>query len=131
MESWKTVWRNGIAPQLTDADLISLGRALAENDFRLTQGTIADPCVNGGDDSLRCARACALAYCAMVGLPGASVGYVTDRFEAIVEESLRLTGNAQATEVFLRWFDGWPRDKVFRDLLSEVACELFRRLGTP
>jgi hypothetical protein len=45
VEPWRTVWRDGLAPLLTDNDLQALGRALAQDDPALIQGSDDGCCV--------------------------------------------------------------------------------------
>ena len=43
MESWRKVWREGLAPLLSDNSLRALRRALVEDDPRLIQGATTTP----------------------------------------------------------------------------------------
>src|SRR5258706_2911603 len=76
MESWRKVWRDGFAPQLSTAGLDALRHALREDDTRLIQGVTTSP------PPIPCLRewavegACAVAFCAWQGEGFDTVGEV-------------------------------------------------------
>src|SRR5579884_4022542 len=67
MESWRKVWREGVAPLLSTPGLESLQRALTNDDGRLLQGATTTP------PPLQCVQdwpveaACALGFCGWQG----------------------------------------------------------------
>src|SRR5438046_991148 len=67
MESWRNVWRTGVAPLLSTESLEALRQALVHDDPRLLQGATTTP------PPLQCVQdwpveaACALGYCGWVG----------------------------------------------------------------
>src|SRR5687768_10861154 len=67
MESWKHVWRKGVAPLLSTESLESLRQALVHDDPHLLQGATCSP------PPLQCVQdwpvegACALGYCGWRG----------------------------------------------------------------
>src|SRR5688572_13845434 len=75
MESWRKVWREGLAPQLSTAGLDALRHALLNDDSRLIQGATTSP------PPLQCVQewpveaACGLGYC----------GWQGERLETVAE----------------------------------------------
>ena len=122
--SWKRVWRDGFAPQLSAANLTALRDALVADDPRLTQGSTTTPpplqCVQDFDVE----AACALGFCAWKGAGLATVGEVEEFFARACFETDRRLGQAGACSWFLNWFDDAPRDEMRRELLAEVELAL-------
>jgi len=128
MESWRKVWREGLAPQLSVVGLTALQRALQTDDTRLLQGATTSP------PPLECVRdwpvdaACVLGYCAWQGDGLETVAEVEEFFARACFEADQRLGEPAACRWFLNWFDDTPRGDVFRDLLTEVTRTLARRL---
>src|SRR5438128_1976677 len=67
METWRKVWREGVAPQLSQAGLEALRQALASDDSRLLQGATTAP------PPLQCVQdwpveaACVIVFCGWQG----------------------------------------------------------------
>lgn len=67
MESWRRVWRHGLAEQFSEAGLEALARALISDDPRLLQGATTEP------PPLQCVQewpieaACGIGYCGWQG----------------------------------------------------------------
>src|SRR4051812_30523867 len=67
MESWRKVWREGFAPQLSTSGLEALRKALHEDDPRLIQGATTSP------PPLQCVQdwpvdaCCVLGFCSWQG----------------------------------------------------------------
>jgi hypothetical protein len=124
MEAWRRVWREGIAPLLSDNALTALERALVTDDPRLIQGATTTP------PPLQCVQdwpveaACALGFC---GWQGDELGKVAEVEEYFARKcfdcDVRLAEPA-AVRWFLNWFDETPRDEMRRELLTEVKHEL-------
>ncbi len=127
MESWRKVWRDGFAPQISTEALEALRDALANDDARLLQGATTTP------PPLRCARdwpveaACALGYCGWQGEGLESVAEVEEYFARLCFEVDRRLGEPAACRFFLNWHDDTPRDEMRQALLAEVGRELDRR----
>lgn len=136
MESWKTAWRVGFAPQLSTPGLQALEKALAADDARLLQGATTSP------PPLQCVQdwpveaACAVGYCFAVDLGGfaptdgaATVAQIEQAFgEACFKADQNLEQPA-GCRFFLNWTDETPREEMCRELLAEVRRELARRDG--
>ncbi len=128
MESWRKVWRDGLAPQLSVAGLTALQRALQTDDARLLQGATTAP------PPLECVRdwpvegACVLGYCGWQGEGLETVAEVEEFFARACFEADQRLGEPAACRWFLNWFDDAPRADVVRDLLAEVTRTLARRL---
>ena len=120
MESWRKVWREGIAPQLSRPGLEALRRALIEDDSRLLQGATTSP------PPLQCLQdwpvegACALSYCAWQGDGLQTIAEVEDFFARACYEVDQRLGEPAACRWFLNWFDDTPREEMRRLLLEEV-----------
>jgi hypothetical protein len=127
MESWRKVWREGLAPQLSNPALTALRRALLTDDARLIQGATTSP------PPLQCVAdwpveaACVLGYCGWQGDGHETVGEVEEFFALACFEADKLLGEPAACRWFLNWFDDTPRDEARSLLLAEVNRELARR----
>jgi hypothetical protein len=127
MESWRKVWREGLAPLLSTAGLQALRRGLADDDVRLLQGATTTP------PPLQCVQdwpveaACALGYCGWQGEGLETVAEVEEFFARMCFEiDLRL-GEPAGCRWFLNWFDETPRAEMRRELLGEVNRALALR----
>src|SRR5438132_4779390 len=127
MESWRKVWREGIAPQLSTGGLQALARALLDNDERLMQGSTTAP------PPLQCMQecavegACGVGYCGWQGEGLDTVGQVEEFFARICYETDRHFGEPTACRCFLNWFDDTPREEMRRLLLAEAQLTLAQR----
>jgi hypothetical protein len=127
MESWRIVWREGVAPQLSVAGLEALRQALIEDDKRLIQGATTTP------PPLQCMQdcgiegACAVGFAAWRGEGMETVGEVEEFFARVCFETDGRLGEPTACRRFLNWFDDTPRAEVRRLLLEEVDRTLARR----
>src|SRR5438309_341588 len=127
MESWRKVWRDGVAPVLSTAGLQELRKALVRDDARLTQGATTTP------PPLQCVLdwpvegACALGYCAWQGDGLESVGEVEEFFARACFEADQRLGEPAACRWFLNWYDDTPREQMRRELLAEVNLTLAER----
>lgn len=127
MESWRYVWRVGLAPTFSSAELDALRVGLELDDPALVQGACV---VRDGD--YECAS------CRVVG--GCAIGYaiwnhgavsfddeVLDAFQTVLVKSDFLVGYPLGTAPFLSWFDDTPREEMRRELLLEVKRSLALR----
>jgi len=128
MESWRKVWREGFAPQLSTAGLQALRRALAFDDGRLLQGATTSPppmmCVQDWPAE----ATCVIGFCAWQGEGLATVGELEDYFARACHEADQALGEPAACRYFLNWFDDTPRDAMRRLLLEEVDLVLAQRV---
>ena len=127
MEAWKTVWRDGFAPVLSEPGLKALCAALRQNDPRLTQGatTTPPPLMHVQDWPVE--GACALGFCGWQGEGHGTVGEVEEYFAKCCFEADRRLGEPAACRWFLNWFDDTPRSVMVSELLREVERTLARR----
>jgi len=127
MESWRKVWREGMAPQLSPEALEALRRALLSDDARLLQGATTTP------PPLQCVQdwpveaACALGYCGWQGDGLETVAEVEEFFARMCFEIDQRLGEPAACRWFLNWFDETPRDEMREQLLAEVLRAVNQR----
>ena len=128
MESWRMVWRSGLAPVLSTAGLTTLRDALESDDHRLVQGATTTP------PPLMCVQdwpveaACALGFCGWQGDGLETVGEVEEFFTKCCFEADTRLGEPAACRWFLNWFDDTARDEMRRELLAEVELALAERV---
>jgi hypothetical protein len=129
MDSWRKVWREGLAPQLSTEGLEALRRALAEDDPRLLQGATTTP------PPLQCVQdwpieaACVLGYCGWHGEGLETVAEVEEFFARLCFEADKVLGEPAACRWFLNWYDETPRAAMREQLLAEVSRSLALRRG--
>jgi hypothetical protein len=129
METWRKVWREGMAPQLSDGGLAALGRALEQDDTRLIQQATTTP------PPLPCVQdwpveaACAVGFCGWQGDGLVTVAEVEEFFARACFETDQALGEPAACRWFLNWFDETPREQMRRELLTEVRLEQLRRVA--
>jgi hypothetical protein len=129
MESWRKVWREGLAPQISTAGLDALRRALLNDDARLLQGATTSP------PPLQCVQdwpveaACGLGYCGWQGDRLETVAEVEEYFAKACFEADQRLGEPAGCRWFLNWFDETPREEMRRSLLAEVNRTLAQRLA--
>ena len=127
MESWRKVWREGLAPQISVAGLEALARGLANDDPQLLQGATTTP------PPLQCVQewpveaACVLGYCGWQGEGLETVAEVEEFFAKACFEADQILGEPAACRWFLNWYDDTPRDEMRRLLLAEVNRTLAQR----
>jgi hypothetical protein len=129
MESWRKVWREGLAPQLTTSGLESLWLALVSDDPRLLQGATTTPPPLACVQDWPVEAACVLGYCGWQGDGLERVAEVEEYFARACFEADQRLGEPAACRWFLNWFDDTARDEMRRLLLFEVNCELAHRRG--
>jgi hypothetical protein len=131
MDSWRKVWRDGLAPLISTAGLEALRAALSSDDARLLQGATTTP------PPLQCVQdwpveaACVLGYCGWQGEGLQSVAEVEDYFARLCFEVDQRLGEPAACRWFLNWFDETPRDEMRSLLLPEVTRTLAQRRAVP
>jgi len=127
MESWRKVWRDGLAPLLSTPGVEALRRGLLTNDPQLIQGATTTP------PPLPCVQdwpveaACALGYCGWRGDQLETVAEVEEFFARTCFETDQRLGEPAGIRWFLNWFDETPRDEMRRQLLAEVNRTLAGR----
>src|SRR5438874_1515933 len=112
----KKVWRDGIAPLLSNEALAALSRGLQDDDMTLIQGATTTPpplqCVQDWDVE----AACAMGYCGWKTDAGKTVGDVEQFFARLCFQCDQRLGEPAAVRHFLNWFDDTPRDNMRREL---------------
>lgn len=130
MESWRKVWRDGFAPQLSTTGLEALSKALVDDDPCLIQGATTSP------PPLQCVQdwpveaCCVLGFCNWRGEGLESVAEVEESFARLCFEADQVLGEPAACRYFLNWYDEVSRDEMRRELLAEVNLVLSERIGT-
>ena len=127
MNSWQRVWRFGIAPQLSDAALGAIRRALLTDDSRLLQGRTMTPPPLVGLDCAAVEGACAIGWAGWQGEGRATVAALERYFDRICSAADEALGEPAACRHFLDWFDATPRPLMRRLLLAEIERTLSRR----
>jgi hypothetical protein len=129
MESWRKVWREGVAPRLSTPGLEALRQALVSDDARLLRGATTTP------PPLQCVQdwpveaACVLGYCGWQGDGLETVAEVEEFFARLCFETDKALGEPAACRWFLNWFDETPRTEMRALLLPEVKRALAERRG--
>ena len=80
MESWRMVWREGLAPVLPTSGLEALWQALRSDDLRLTQGSTTTPPPMLCLSECPCDGADAIGWCGWQGESLETVGEVEEFF---------------------------------------------------
>ncbi len=131
MESWKKVWREGLAPLLSDEALNALKEGLANDDPSLIQGATSSP------PPLHCVAdwplvgACLVGYCGWKGDGLETVGEVEEWFARMCFEIDQRVGEPAGCRWLLSWYDTTPRDEMRALLLAEVNLALKDRAERP
>ena len=126
MESWRKVFRQGLAPLLTDDNLRALLRALETDDPRLLQGATTSPPPLQCVQDWPCEAACPIGFCGLSdGL--LTVGEAEEFFAKICFEIDQKLGEPAGCRWFLNWVDDTPRDEMRRLLGEEVRLALAGR----
>jgi hypothetical protein len=129
MESWRKVWREGLALVLSTPGLEALRQALVNDDGRLLQGATTTP------PPLECVQdwpvegACALTYCGWQGENLQTIAEAEEFFARTCFEVDQRLGEPAACRWFLNWFDETPRAEMRRCLMAEVNRTLAQRLS--
>jgi hypothetical protein len=128
MESWRKVWREGAAPQLSTKGLLALRDALLTDDPRLIQGvSTMPPPPECGVQDLPCEAACLIGYAGWQGDGLNTVGEVEEFFDTIYFKIENCIDEPAACGCLIKWFDKTPRDEMRRNLLQEVNRSLAER----
>lgn len=127
IESWKKVFREGVAPLLSTPGLVALAKALREDDPRLCQGATTVPPPMQAVAEWPVEEACAVAYAGWKGDGKTTVADVEEAFARVCFECDKRLGEAAACRYLLNWFDETPRDEMRRLLLPEVELALAER----
>lgn len=128
---WKKVFREGVAPLISDEGLLALRQALIEDDQRLIQGATTTPpplmCV----EDWPVEAACALGFVGWQGDGLETVGETEEFFARMAYEVDQRMGEPAAVRYWLNHWDDTPRELLFAQTLIEVGRELRRRKTDP
>lgn len=124
MESWREVWREGLAPLLSRDALVALRNALQRDDPRLIQGATTCPPPLQNVQDWPTEAACALGYCGWQGEELDTVGEVEEFFARMCAAIDWAMGEPAACRWLLNWFDETPRPEMIRELFPEVLLAL-------
>ncbi len=128
METWKTVWRQGIAPQCTDEQLQALSLALECDYPELIQGATCEPVPMLCNYDLLCQCACPISFLGWkTGME--TVGEVEAFFQRTTFAAAIALGEQEAVRWLINWWDESPRETARNDLLAEVQASLAERAG--
>lgn len=127
MESWRKVWREGLAPLLQMEHLEALAKGLREDDARLLQGATTEPPLLICMQDWPVEGACVLGYCGWVGEALKTVAEVDRFFMRMCFEIDQRLGEPASCRWFLTWFDETPRSEMRTLLLPEVEAALQER----
>lgn len=126
MQSWKKVWREGIAPLLSKNQLQVLLKGLEEDDKHIVQGVTVQPpnLLNTCDWSVE--SCCPISYCGWKGDNLETVAEVEEFFARLCYEIDHKIGEPAGCRWFLNWVDETPRDQMRAELIAEIKLELER-----
>jgi hypothetical protein len=129
MESWKRVWRDGVAPLLSDAALLALQGALAADDAELVHGATTTPPPLSTVAEWPVEGACLIGYCGWRGEGLETVGQVEEFFARMCHDIDQRMGEPAGCRWLLNWFDETPRAEMQVALLAEVNRTCQERFG--
>jgi hypothetical protein len=128
MESWKHVFRRGIAPFLPTRGLQALSLALATNDKRVLQSATTSPPPLACVSDWTVEAACPIGFCGWQNGEGLNtVVEVEQFFGNVCFMADQAIGEPAACRHFVNWADDTPRQEMFDALLVEVVAVLIER----
>lgn len=127
MESWRKVWREGVAPSLSTPELEVLQQALVADDKRLLQGATTSPPPMMAVQNWPVEAACAIGFCGWQAEDLDTVAEVEEYFAKKCWEIDQRLGQHAGCKWFLYWFDETPREEMRPALLEEVGQSLKAR----
>lgn len=127
MESWRLVWRQGLAPVLPTRGLEALLGALERDDPQLTQGQTTLPPPSMAVQDWPCAAADAIGFAVWKGDARTSIGEVEEGFAKACFDCDQRMGQGAACGYFLNFWDHTPRAEAFDQLANEVRLVLMAR----
>ncbi len=126
MESWRSCWRRGIAPQLSTSGLEALRKGLIDDDPKLLQGATTSPPPLQCVEDWPCERACPLGYPAMQ-TGSVTVRQVERAFSRLCEGAEKTMKEVAPARQLITWWDNTPRQTARVELLAEVNRSLAER----
>jgi hypothetical protein len=129
MESWKKVWREGLAPLLSTPGLEALRTAVVRDDQRLIQHATCNPPPAEVFHEEAVEGACALGFCGWKGDGLKTVAEVEEFFIRTCRIADDALGEPGVCRFFLNWFDETPRLDMRQHLLQEINHVLNQRFA--
>jgi hypothetical protein len=125
--AWRSVWRNGFCPLLSDRAIESLAVACETDDPRLIQKQTVSPVplVTMMDEPP--VQACVLGFCGWQADELKTVGNVAITVSQLCYYADMACGEPLAHHHFLNFVDDTPRPLMLRELAHECRRELDRR----
>lgn len=124
MESWRKVWREGVAPLLSTTALQALERAVRSDDKRLIQGATTCPPPLQSVQDWPVEAACALGFCGWQGEGLESIAEVEEFFARMCFNIDQRLGEPATCRWWLNHWDETPRHELFREMLPEITLAL-------
>jgi hypothetical protein len=126
LPSWQHVWREGVAPCLSLAQLTALRDGLACDSKGIIQGRTTKPSVFWTQHS-KVGAACVLGYCGWVGDGLETVGEVLKFFIRLCGQIDQRLNHPIDRRFFINFVDHTPRAKMIAALLPEVERSIAER----
>lgn len=128
MESWRLVWREGIAPNLPLLGLLLAARALAENSVEIVQGatTSPPPLLALVDQPAQAADL--ISFCNWKGWLLQTIGEIEEAFSQVCYDCDYQIGEPAACRWFLNWWDDSDRTVLRVEMDYEIKREIERRI---
>jgi hypothetical protein len=129
METWRKVWREGFAPEMSDAALVALRIGLSDDDDRLVQGATCVPPPLACVQDWPCEGACGIGYAGWKSGPNCErVRDVEEYFARLCFRADKRIGEPAGCRWFLNWFDDTPREEMRQTLIGEIDWVLANRM---
>jgi hypothetical protein len=126
---WRSVFRRGLVPLLTDHVLEELRLALLHDDPRLIQGSIVEPLPAWDDLSRPAAAACLIGFCAWVHAGEPLTAAQLDRsFMGWFVNINNLAGVDYGALSLIGHYDQMPREEMREQFLGEVMLAQRQRI---
>jgi hypothetical protein len=134
LATWRLIWREAVAPQLSDAELEALQAGLIRNDPALIQGRTVQPDPVHKKRLEEPTACCPIAYALWQpkeNIPGITVDEVEECFSKLCATAEKITGEPRAIRHFLNWVDDTDRETMRKELLAEMIIALVARSTEP
>ncbi len=127
MENWRAIFREGLAPLLSDDALHALRAALEGDDARLLQGAAAHPWPTEAEPSPYVEAACPLGFALWQADRLETCAQVEVSFVRLAEAIDARMGDPLATWALTHAWDDPEREDAVRAWHGEVMLEISRR----
>ncbi len=120
LESWKKVFRGGVAPLFSDEGLLALKDALINDDVSLIQGATTSPPPLACVSTWECEGACLITYPFWKADGLETVAECEEAFARACYACDQTIGEPAACRHLLNWYDETDREIMRSELLAEV-----------